>query len=129
MTKKSCFGTRRANLKVAHSKVPITTINMTPTNAASGIISIKEAVNRIKHSSNTAATIPDRRPRPPELTLIIDCPIMAQPPMAPNMEHVILAKPCPIHSRLDWPRVPVISSKTVSVSSDSIKPIAARIKA
>ena len=61
--------------------------------AASGIISIHWAVKRIKHKSARAAVIPDKRPRPPELILIMDWPIMAHPPIAPKKPHVKLARP------------------------------------
>jgi len=35
---------------------------------------------------------------PPDLTLIIDCPIMAQPPMPPKNPVTVFAKPCAKHS-------------------------------
>ena len=37
--------------------------------------------------------VPDSRPRPPEFMLIIDCPIIAQPPMPPNRPLTELATP------------------------------------
>ncbi len=113
---------RRTILSEAHSKVPITTINMTPTNAAIEIISISGARKSTNISKQTAAVMPDSRPRPPELTLISDWPIIAQPPMPPNKPHTKLAAPWPMHSRLPWPRVSVISSINVSVINDSISP-------
>ncbi len=80
-------------------------------------------------SSDTAATIPDSRPRPPEFTLISDWPIMAHPPMPPKKPQVMLATPWPTHSRLPRPRVSVMSSIRLMVISDSISPTAARISA
>ena len=58
----------------------------------------KLEANIINASSISAALIPDKRERPPELMLIIDCPIMAQPPIAPKNPQVTLAAPWPIHS-------------------------------
>ena len=74
-------------------KVPITTMNITPTRAAIGIISIYEEVYKIKLNKNNAATIPAIRVLPPDLTLIIDCPIIAHPPMPPKKPVTVLAKP------------------------------------
>ena len=124
--KASLRGTLPIMRKLLHSKVPITTINMTPIRAASGIISISAEPTRINSNRETAAVIPDRRPRPPEFTLIMLWPIIAQPPMPPNNPVTVLATPWPIHSRLPWPRVSVISSIRRKVSSDSIRPIAAK---
>ena len=45
------------------------------------------------------ATSVDKRPRPPEATLMTDWPIMAQPPMPPNVAEAMLATPWPRHSR------------------------------
>ena len=80
-------------LKLLQAKVPITTINITPTSAAIGICSIKGAPNNTKHSKAIAATAPERRPRPPESTLIIDCPIIAHPPIPPKSPFKIFAPP------------------------------------
>ena len=91
--KASDIGILRNIRKEAHSNVPRTTINITPTKAASGIISINEAPNKIKASKTNAAVTPDIRPRPPELILIILWPIIAQPPIPPNKPLVALATP------------------------------------
>ena len=122
MTNMSLRGILLNMLSDAHSNVPITTINITPTSAAIGICSINGARNRTNSNRQTAAVIPDKRPRPPEFTLINDCPIIAQPPMPPNIPQTRFATPCPIHSRLPLPRVSVISSIKVSVIRDSISP-------
>ncbi len=58
--------------KLDHAKVPITTMNITPTRAAMGTTSISGERNKMYASSITAATIPDALPRPPDSTLIID---------------------------------------------------------
>ena len=84
-TKASVNGILFSILKLDHAKVPITTINMTPTKAAIGICSIRELPNNIKHNREIAATMPESLPLPPAFTLIIDCPIMAQPPIPPKM--------------------------------------------
>ncbi len=80
-------------LKLDHANVPITTINITPTNAAIGTCSIYEEANNIKINSITAAVIPDSLPLPPPLILMMDCPIIAQPPIPPNKPVMILALP------------------------------------
>jgi len=71
--------------------------------------------------------MPESLPRPPDLTLMSDCPIIAHPPMPPKIPQVTLAMPCPTHSRLPRPRVSVNSSISVIVMSDSIRPTPARI--
>ena len=76
----------------------MTTINITPTSAAIGIISIKEEVYKININKNKAAAIPAILVLPPDLTLIIDCPIIAQPPIPPKNPVTVLAKPCAKHS-------------------------------
>ena len=104
-------------------------MNITPTSAASGICSMSGEANRMKLSRNSAAATPATRVRPPDFTLIIDWPIIAQPPMPPKKPVSTLAQPCAMHSWLAPPRLPVISPTRLSVSSDSISPIAARITA
>ena len=116
-------------LKLLQANVPMTTMNITPTKAAIGICSMTCAPNNTKQSSAIAATIPDKRPRPPELTLMIDCPIIAQPPIPPKRPLRILAAPWAKHSRFPLPRVSVISSIKFKVINDSISPTAASKKA
>ena len=128
-TKTSVFGILFRILKLLHANVPITTINITPTKAAIGTCSIKPEANKTKLKRVKAATIPDNLPLPPDLILIIDCPIMAQPPMPPNRPVTTFALPCAIHSLFALPRVSVRSSIKFKVISDSIKPIAAKITA
>ena len=93
ITSMSALGIRLNILIDAHSNVPITTMNMTPTSAAIGIMPIHGPRKRMKASSSSAATMPERRLRPPEFTLIRDWPIMAQPPIPPNTPQVMLAMP------------------------------------
>ena len=92
-TNASAFGILPIILKLLQAKVPITTINITPTRAAIGMSSITLDPNKTKINKDSAATIPDKRPRPPELTLIIDCPIIAHPPIPPNKPFRKLALP------------------------------------
>jgi hypothetical protein len=79
--------------KLVHSNVLNTTINITPTHAASGIISMNLEANKIHKSNDIAAEIPDNRPRPPEFTLIILCPIMAHPSIVPKKPETTFAIP------------------------------------
>ena len=76
-----------------------------------------------------AAVIPDNLPRPPDFILIIDCPIIAHPPIPPKKPFKIFADPCAIHSLLPLPLVSVSSSIRFNVISDSINPMAAKISA
>ena len=46
-------------------------MNITPTSAATGICSINPDAHKIKHNKNSAAETPDKRVRPPDLTLIM----------------------------------------------------------
>ena len=128
-TNTSVLGILFIILKLDHAKVPKTTINITPTRAAIGTCSMSPEANKINANSASAATIPDKRPLPPPLILIIDCPIIAQPPIPPNKPVIIFAPPCAIHSLLEFPRDSVSSSIKLSVINDSISPIAARINA
>ena len=96
--KASLNGTFPIILKLDHSNVLITTINITPISAANGICSISGDAININNNRNSAALIPENRPRPPEFTLIMLCPIIAQPPMPPKKPVTVLATPCPIHS-------------------------------
>ena len=129
MTKASVSGTLVSTLIEFQAKVPITTMNMTPTSAASGINSMMGLATTINASRNRAAAIPAIRVRPPDFTLIMDCPIIAQPPMPPKKPVTVFATPCATHSWLAPPRLLVISPTRFSVSRLSIRPMAARISA
>ena len=124
----SLVGIRRMIVRLFQAKVPITTMNITPTRAASGICSIKSEAKRMKVNKNRAAAIPDSRVRPPDFTLITLWPIIAQPPMPPKKPVTVLATPWARHSREASPLVSVISATTFKVSKLSISPMAARIR-
>src|SRR5690606_12204571 len=79
--------------------VLIETIIITATNAAIGITFSQSLIKTTKINKKTPALKVDSRPRPPDFTLIIDCPIIAQPAMPPINPLQILAMPCPLHSR------------------------------
>src|SRR3546814_2525890 len=64
--------------------VPIETIIITATSAGMGILPTHGPSTVSRNSRNAPATNVERRLRPPEVTLITDCPIIAQPPMPPN---------------------------------------------
>lgn len=89
ITKASDFGTTNNNFIEFHAKVPTTTINITPTKAAIGISSINEEVYKIKIKRNRAAATPAILVRPPDFTFIIDCPIIAQPPIPPKTRNCV----------------------------------------
>ncbi|CAM5727738.1 hypothetical protein SBADM41S_10286 [Streptomyces badius] len=79
---------------------------------------------------NAPARKVETRVRAPEtFTLIIVWPIMAQPPMPPKKPVTMLATPWPIDSRvlLEW--VSVMSSTSLAVISDSIRPTSAMANA
>src|SRR5690606_40178769 len=77
-------GCSRRLRKDSQLKVPIDTIIITATNAAIGICDTHSSRNTTRISSMTPATSVDRRPRPPDFTLITDWPIIAQPAMPPR---------------------------------------------
>nr|AAM08080.1 hypothetical protein [Providencia rettgeri] len=79
-------------------------------------------------SKNIPAEKLDKRPRPPDFTLIIDWPIIAQPAIPPSKPEPMLAIPCPLHSRFRSLLVSVKSSTIVAVIIDSNKPTTASPK-
>ncbi len=81
------------------SNVPIETIIITATSAAMGMRATQSLRKTTRTNKTDPATRVDRRPRPPDLTLITDWPIMAHPAMPPRSPEPILAMPCPLHSR------------------------------
>ena len=125
-TKASAAGIFLMILKLDQANVPMTTMNITPTNAAIGICSISGAPKRINDNRPRAATTPESRPRPPELTLMMLWPIIAQPPIPPNKPLIKLALPWAIHSRFPEPLDSVRSSIRFRVIKDSMRPTAAR---
>ena len=105
------------------------TMIMTATSAAMGIWRTQS----LKNSSNSNKKMPalsvDRRPRPPDFTLMTDCPIIAQPAIPPRKPLAMLATPCPMHSRLLLLVVSVRSSTMVAVISDSSRPTTINVMA
>src|SRR5690606_19051255 len=73
--------------------VPIDTMIMTATSAAMGICFTQAPRNTTITSSTMPAVKVERRPRPPDLTLMTDCPIMAHPAMPPMKPEAMLATP------------------------------------
>ena len=66
---------------------------MIPVRAANGIISIKPERNNMNASKAIDAVNPDNRPLPPDSIFIMDCPIMAHPPIALKKPQTKFAKP------------------------------------
>ena len=128
-TKASAFGICLIRLSEENSNVPILTINIIPTSTATGIEAITSEKFTTSTISSKAAVIEESRPRPPEVKLITDCPIMAHPAIPPKNPEVTLPIPSAIHSWLPFPLAPPISSSTESVSRDSINPTSATINA
>ena len=71
---------------------------MVPTSAASGMASMTAEPATTESAMKAAHEMPLRRVRPPAPTLIMDCPIMAQPPMEPRSPLAMLPMPWPMHS-------------------------------
>ncbi len=127
ITKISCFGILVKALKLAHSKVPMATIIITPVKAAIGNNSITGAPTRIITKIVKAAMIPDNRALEPEDKLTKVWAIIGQPPIPKKKPLAIFAVPCAKHSLLLFPFVPVISSTKFKVNKPSVKPTAAII--
>ena len=64
--------------------VPIDTMIIMATNAAIGIWLTRSPSTKIMNSKATPAKKQESRPRPPDLILMIDWPIIAQPAMPPK---------------------------------------------
>ena len=71
ITDTSSFGTLFQTRKLAHSKVAIATINITPTNTAIGTTAMISPSTSIKDKRKIAAKKEDSRALAPELILII----------------------------------------------------------
>jgi|GEM_PF-6868722 len=125
MTAEEVGGWRRKLAIEAQLKVPMETMIITATSAGIGMRPTQGPSTASRNSRKAPATKVDSRPRPPELTLITDWPIMAQPPMPPNRAATMLALPWPAHSRRLSLSVSVMSSTICDVSSDSSRPTAA----
>ena len=128
ITNISFLGILVKDLKLAHSKVPMATIIITPVSAAIGNNSITGAPNKMMAKIVNAATIPDNLALEPDDKFTHVCAIMGQPPIPKKKPLAILAVPCAKHSRLLFPFVPVISSTKFRVNKPSVNPTAAIIK-
>ena len=95
---------------------------ITATRAAIGICRTRSLPYTTSTSSSTPATRQDRRPRPPDVTLMTDWPIIAQPAMPPRKPVTVFATPWPTHSRLRSLGVSVMSSTICRVIIDSSRP-------
>ena len=93
MTVLLCLGCLEKFLSESQLKVVNATIIIIATKAAIGIYANQSFKKTTKHSKNTPATSVDKRVRAPEETLIIDCPIIAQPAIPPINPLAILAIP------------------------------------
>ena len=111
------------------SNVEIETMNITATSAPIGMSTSQSERTRMKTSRKPPAASVERRPRPPDFTLITDCPIIAQPAIPPKKPDTILAMPCPRASRFLSLGVSVISSTIDAVRSDSMRPTRASASA
>ena len=127
MTMLELFGCTRRSASDLHEKVPIETMTITATSAAIGMVRTTSPSTRMRKSRKQPAKSVDRRPRPPDFTLMTDWPIMAQPAMPPNRPATMFAAPCPRHSRFLSEGVSVSSSTMAAVISDSSSPTTARV--
>ena len=101
-------------------------MNSTPVRVPMGTVEITGDNATTKNSMRMPAVAPDSRPRAPFTEMfIVDWPIMASPPMAPNKPETAFAMPCATHSwfeRKTDGSVSVISSQACSVITDSMSP-------
>ena len=102
---------------------------MTATRAAIGMAATRSPNTRIPTMRKMPAARVESRVRPPDFTLIMDWPIMAQPAMPPMKPVATLAMPWPVDSRSLSERVSVMSSMSCAVSRDSSRPTNARVMA
>ncbi|MNI39389.1 hypothetical protein D3C73_935700 [compost metagenome] len=127
MTMEDCSGVAGRFRTDFQSKVPTETMIITATRAAIGMRATQSWSTRIKNSRKRPAHRVDNRPRAPEVTLMIDWPIMAHPAMPPNRGDRILAIPWPRVSRSLSDGVSVMSSIRLAVSRLSSRPTKARV--
>ncbi len=98
---------------------------MIATSAGIGIWLTQGPCATQKTSSITPAKAQESRPRPPDFTLIMLWPIIAQPAMPPMKPVAVLARPWPMHSRLRSVLVSVSSSTRLCVIRLSNRPTTA----
>src|SRR5690625_2101719 len=102
------------------------TMIITATSAAIGIRPTQSLRNTTIISSTTPAIRHDKRVRPPDLTFLTDCPIIAQQALPPMGPVAILATRCALHTRFLSLGVSVRSSTMVAVIIDSRNPSTAK---
>ncbi|SIM54745.1 Uncharacterised protein [Mycobacteroides abscessus subsp. abscessus] len=108
------------------SKVVTAMNTITAVSAAIGIAASRSASTRASSSTEPAAASVDRRVRArPCRTLIMVCPIIAHPPIAPKHPAAMFAAPSAQASRVLSEPVPVMSSTRRAVSRDSTSPTTA----
>ena len=98
MTAVSDFGIRRSveGRMLCQSKVAMETMIITATRAAIGIMPTMSPRATTRISRNAPARKVEIRVRAPEcLTLIMVCPIIAQPPIPPKKPEIMFAAPWP----------------------------------
>ena len=93
MTMVSLLGITAMSRSEVQSKVLMETMIITATSAPIGICRTQGCRVSSIPISVSPATSEERRVRPPEVTLITDCPIMAQPAMPPKKPVTMLATP------------------------------------
>ena len=128
MTTVSLTGIRRRveGRMLCQSKVATDTTIITATSTAIGMIATTSPNARTSTSRKTPARNVEMRVRAPEaFTLIIVCPIIAQPPIPPNSPDSTFAAPWPSDSRVFDEGVSVMSSTRAAVISDSSSPTTA----
>mmetsp|Transcript_15216 Transcript_15216/g.49945 ORF Transcript_15216/g.49945 Transcript_15216/m.49945 type:complete len:213 (-) Transcript_15216:816-1454(-) len=94
----------------------MTTMKSTPVSAAIGTSSMTLEAMMMKSRNMMEANVVLKRPTPPLLTLMVDCPIMASPPMDWNIADIRLEAPCAMHSCVQRPVLSVVSSRISSTS-------------
>ena len=102
---------------------------LVPTKAASGIASMIALPAMTESMMKTAHEMPLTLFLPPAFTLIMDCPIIAHPPIPPRTPFAILPIPWPIHSTCVSERVSVTASTSCCVRRVSMRPTAATLHA
>mmetsp|Transcript_41705 Transcript_41705/g.61717 ORF Transcript_41705/g.61717 Transcript_41705/m.61717 type:complete len:212 (+) Transcript_41705:931-1566(+) len=118
-------------VNVFHWKVESTTINKTPVRVATGRSSINGDSAMTKSNMKIPLIVELTRCLAPFIMLMVDCPIIASPPIARKRPDTKLANPWANNSWFESPifgTVSVISLQACSVKTDSTLPIAARVK-
>ena len=97
ITAVSLLGERRRwlGLMLFQSKVLTATMIMTATSAAMGMAATRSPKARMPTMRKMPAARVESRVRPPDFTLIMDWPIMAQPAMPPRKPVATFAMPWP----------------------------------